>query len=148
MPLESNSRSREFKEGPKKSAHALHACAEMRDLSRALDVIKAMPRHQKKGIDHHTCVVDCFARSGDLTGALAYVEEDMACTPPNIITWQTVLCGARAIGEESVGREVYSRIQESLDAKDSASIILLAEILEKVGKDDEAKALKKKVDGS
>eukprot|EP00268_Persea_americana_P003699 TRINITY_DN11127_c0_g2_i1.p1 TRINITY_DN11127_c0_g2~~TRINITY_DN11127_c0_g2_i1.p1 ORF type:complete len:682 (+),score=120.26 TRINITY_DN11127_c0_g2_i1:162-2207(+) len=81
--------------------------------------------HIEPTIEHYSCMIDLFARAGDLEEAMELIDRMPFKADTSI--WSSVLRGSKARGDESLGRKAAERLIE-LDPENSGAYVQLSGI--------------------
>ncbi|KAK9053559.1 hypothetical protein SSX86_024633 [Deinandra increscens subsp. villosa] len=113
--------------------HLLSACShsglvnEGKELFKKMsDVYKVKPR-----LDHYSCMVDLYGRSGRLKDARALI--DSMPMEPNSEVWGALLNGCKVYGDIELGEEVAGKLI-NLNPSDPRNYIMLSSIYSKAGR--------------
>ncbi|KAL3631279.1 hypothetical protein CASFOL_024263 [Castilleja foliolosa] len=91
-------------------------------------------------LDHYTCMVDLFSRSGNLEEAKQFILE--MPFRPDTIGWSTLLSSCRNFGNMEIGKWAAESLLE-LDPQNPAGHVLLVSIYAAKGEWDEVARLRK-----
>lgn len=74
------------------------------------------------GIEHCVCIIDLLGRSGRLSEAKKFIDEEMP-VPPNDFVWRSLLAGCKIHGNLELGREATEHLLQSNPSDDSAYVL-------------------------
>lgn len=94
----------------------------------------------KPVLDHYTCMIDLFSRSGQLEEARNFILR--MPVRPDTIGWSTLLSSCRNRGDMEIGKWAAESLLE-LDPQNSAGHVLLVSIYASKGKWEEVAELRK-----
>eukprot|EP00298_Acanthocystis_sp_HF-20_P011591 c19464_g1_i1.p1 GENE.c19464_g1_i1~~c19464_g1_i1.p1 ORF type:complete len:197 (-),score=77.90 c19464_g1_i1:161-751(-) len=87
----------------------LNACSNSGLVFEAINLFEDMEKKfgLTKNVVHYTCIVDLLARAGRLDEAKEFInsleiqskQKNSKISPPNVITWVTLLCGCSSFGD-------------------------------------------------
>lgn len=127
--------------------NVLTACSHIGQLHTALELLNDMKKGQlSPNVKHYTCIVDTFARLGQLDDAEQFVIQQMRKDniTPNVVTYKTLLSGCRTYKDVSRAEQMF-QLAVALDQKDASIYILMANIYASCGKWNEVENLRVKM---
>ncbi|KAH7330937.1 hypothetical protein KP509_20G008800 [Ceratopteris richardii] len=85
-------------------------------------------------IEHNTCIVDMFGRTGDLCSAMIFIETMWNCDHPTV--WSALLGSCQRWGELQLGNLAFANVQQ-LDEYDASAYINMINICSMVSNTEE-----------
>ncbi|XP_047307624.1 pentatricopeptide repeat-containing protein At3g02330, mitochondrial-like [Impatiens glandulifera] len=120
----------------------LRACAHMGLVEKGVNYFNSMKKEYglDPQLEHYTCLVDIFGRSGQIRKALEVIQE--MPYEADDVTWKTLLNLCKLKGNVEIA-EIAAKAIMKMDNEDSAALIQLSNVYADAGMWDEVKEVRK-----